>query len=97
MGMHASCRHLLTAAAKQANQHAGTTNMLSHEGIPTRTLQKMLGTLRETQPIMLRHRQFTPGNAGNTKGNTGNANNATPLPSHVGKCTAHNAKDAQFV
>ena len=84
-------------AAKQANQHDGTTNMVSHEGNPTRTLQKMLVTLRETQPIMLRHCQVTPGNAGNFMGNTGNANNATPLPSHVGKRTARNARDTQTV
>ena len=35
-------------AAKQANQHAGTTNMASHDWNPTRTLQKMSGTLRAT-------------------------------------------------
>ena len=41
-----------------------------------RTLQKMLGTLRETlgTPIMLHHYQVMPGNAGNAKGNTGDAN-----------------------
>ena len=72
-------------AIKQANQHAGTTNMASHEGNATRTLQKTLGTLRETQgmPIMLRHCQVTPGN-------TGNANDAMPLPRLARKCTAHN-------
>ena len=52
-------------ATKQVNQHAGTTNMASYEGNHTRTLQKMLGTLRETlgMPVMLCHCQVTPGNA----------------------------------
>ena len=36
-------------------------------------------------PITLRHCQVMPGNAGNTKGNTGDANNLMPLPSHAGK------------
>ena len=35
-------------AAKQANQHAGTTNMASHDGNPTRMLQKLSGTLTAT-------------------------------------------------
>ena len=34
---------------------------------------------------MLRHCQVTPGNAGNAKGNIGDANNTMPLPSHAGK------------
>ena len=35
-------------AAKQANQHAGTTNMASHDGNPTRMLEKLSGTLTAT-------------------------------------------------
>ena len=50
-------------AAEQANQHTRTTNMASHDGVATRTLQKTLGTLRETlgTPRTLRHYQNAPG------------------------------------
>ena len=44
--------------------------MASHEGNPTRTLQKTLGTLRETlrMPITLHHRQVMLGTLRETLG-----------------------------
>ena len=70
---------------------------LATKGILQERYKKVLGRLRETQgmPIMLRHCQVTPRNAGNSKGNTGNALNATPLPSHTRKRRAHNIRNTQ--
>ena len=50
--------------------------MGSHEGKSNKNATKTLGTLRETlgTPIKLHHCQVRPGNTGNTKGNTGDAN-----------------------
>ena len=44
------------AIKKKKKKHAGTTNMASHDGNPTRTLQKMSRTPNNAMPLLSRGR-----------------------------------------